>query len=100
MNGSSTFFVEFMLTQIDQMLDEVAVQIKENSGQLTEYVKRLLDAMEYGVAYKGNALMEKLGMKSRESFRKNYLRPALDLQLIQMTIPDKPNSRNQRYIKL
>lgn len=99
-DGSSTLFIEFMLSQIDQMLDSITVQIKDDSGLLTEYVRRLLDMMEYGVAYKANLLMEKLGMKSRESFRKNYLRPALDLNLIQMTIPDKPNSRNQRYIKL
>lgn len=45
-------------------------------------------------------LMEKLGLKSREGFRRNYLRPALDRKLIEMTIPDKPNSRNQRYIKI
>ena len=28
-----------------------------------------------------------------------YLHPALKLDLVQMTIPDKPQSRNQRYIK-
>ena len=56
--------------------------------------------MEYDVPYTSNTLMEKLGLKSREGFRKNYLRPALDLQMIEMTIPDKPNSRNQRYRKV
>ncbi|WP_442984499.1 Fic family protein, partial [Sellimonas sp.] len=29
-----------------------------------------------------------------------YLRPAVDMNLIRMTIPDKPNSRNQRYVKI
>ena len=43
--------------------------------------------------------MEKLGLHAREGFRRNYLRPALDMGLIRMTIPDKPNSRNQRYVK-
>lgn len=46
------------------------------------------------------ALMEKLGLKSKEGFRRNYLRPAVDMNLIRMTIPDKPNSRNQRYVKV
>jgi hypothetical protein len=55
--------------------------------------------MEYDIPYTSTALMEKLGLKSKEGFRRNYLRPAIDLNLIHMTIPDKPNSRNQRYVK-
>lgn len=38
--------------------------------------------------------MEKLGLKSRVSFRKNYLRPVLEAGLIAMTDPDTPTSRN------
>ncbi len=40
------------------------------------YVKRLLDVMEYEVPYTAVTLMELLGLKSKESFRKNYLNPA------------------------
>ena len=56
--------------------------------------------MEYNVPYTSHTLMTKLGLHSKEGFRRTYLRPALDLNLIQMTIPDKPNSKNQRYIKM
>lgn len=97
--GTSNAFIEFMLRRIDGILDDVALQISEDNAQISEYVKKLLDAMEYGVPYTGTSLMEKLGLKAREGFRRNYLRPALDMNLIQMTIPDKPNSRNQRYMK-
>ena len=97
--GASTDFIEFMLCQIDRILDEIAVQIREDNGQLSGYIRKLLDAMEYDVCYTASALMEKLGLKSREGFRRNYLRPALETNLIQMTIPEKPNSRNQRYVK-
>ena len=42
-------------------------------------------------------LMEALGLSHRQTFRENYLRPALNAGLIERTIPDKPNSRNQKY---
>lgn len=40
--------------------------------------------------------MDRLGLKSKETLRKNDLNP---LGLIRMTIPGNPNSRNQRYVK-
>ena len=94
--GESTFFIEFMLSQIDKILDELSVQISDDYQQIPESVQKLLAVMEYDISYTGNALMEKLGLKSREGFRRNYLRPAMEMHLIHMTIPDKPNSRNQR----
>ena len=99
-DGESTAFIEFMLSQIDKILDDISVQISEDNEQLSEYIKRLLEVMEYDIPYTGKALMEKLGLKSKEGFRRNYLRPATDMNLIRMTIPDKPNSRNQRYVKI
>ena len=45
-------------------------------------------------------LMEKLGLKSRVTFRKNYIQPALKAGLIAMTDPDTPTNRNQRYFKV
>lgn len=98
-DGSSTIFIAFMLSQIDKILDDIATQLREDSEQLSEYIKALLDCMEYDVPYTSKALMAKLGLTSREGFRRNYLRPAVDLHLIRMTIPDKPNSKNQRYVK-
>ena len=43
------------------------------------------------------ALQSALGLSDRKSFRERYLKPALDGGLIEMTIPDKPNSRLQKY---
>lgn len=98
--GASTAFIEFMLMHIDKILDDISVQISEDNGRLSEQVKRLLEVMEYDIPYTGKNLMEKLGLKSKEGFRRNYLRPAEEMNLIRMTIPDKPNSRNQRYLKV
>ena len=38
-----------------------------------------------------------LGLKHTPHFRKAYLLPTLESGLIEMTLPDKPNSRSQRY---
>lgn len=38
-----------------------------------------------------------LGLKDPDHFRMAYLQPALEAGLIEMTIPDKPKSRLQRY---
>ena len=98
--GESTIFIEFMLSQIDKILDDVSDQISEKSEYLSESVQKLLEVMEYDVPYTSNALMEKLGLKAKEGFRRNYLQPAIELNLVRMTIPDKPNSRNQRYVRI
>ena len=98
--GESTLFIEFMLSQIDRILDDISIQISEKNEYLPESVQKLLEIMEYDVPYASSDLMEKLGLKAREGFRRNYLHPAIEMNLVRMTIPDKPNSRNQRYIKL
>ncbi len=97
--GSSNTFILFILEQIDKILDEFSQQISLSNENVSEYVKKLLDVMEYDMPYTLASLMEQLALKSKETIRRHYIHPALKLNLIQMTIPDKPQSRNQRYIK-
>lgn len=98
-NGDSNEFIEFMLEQIDAILDEVLSQIRRSDDTISEYLKKMLDVMDFEVPYTAAAIMGMLGIKSRETFRKNYMDPALRLGLVVRTVPDKPNSKNQRYIK-
>ena len=42
-------------------------------------------------------LMDKLELKHRPTFRINYLNPALDEGLIEMTLPDSLKSKRQKY---
>ena len=61
----------------------------------TEYVERLVRMLEGEM---GRAeLQDALKLRDRRSFRRAYLKPALEACLIEMTLPDKPTSRNQRY---
>lgn len=98
-HGNSTVFIEFMLEQINTVLDEISIVVTAPGSNVSEYVSRLLSVMEYDTPYSSNELLSLLGLKSKEALRKNYLNPAIRDNLICMTEPDKPNSRNQRYIK-
>jgi hypothetical protein len=42
-------------------------------------------------------LQTALRLQDRKSFRELYLAPALEESLVEMTLPDKPNSRLQKY---
>lgn len=67
----------------------------EVNGEVTMEVARLLQVMD---GDKGRReLRERMGLKNDDHFRFSYLRPALEAGLIEMTIPDKPNSRSQKY---
>ena len=61
----------------------------------TMQVRELLKILE-GILYR-EEIQEKLGLKNRDYFRKNYLNPAIEEGLVALTIPDKPTSSKQQY---
>jgi len=42
-------------------------------------------------------IMAALGLKDEKHFREHYQQAGISLGVIEMTIPDKPNSSKQRY---
>lgn len=44
-------------------------------------------------------IAEYCGYKGIDRFKRNYLKPLLEQEKIKMTIPDKPKSKNQKYIR-
>ena len=97
--GDSTEFIEFMLKMIDEVLDDLIKNANIEIEHINSYIAKLLDVMDYNIPMSIKEIMEKLGLKSRSSFMKTYLNPALEQGLIKMTIKDKPTSKNQRYYK-
>lgn len=99
--ADSAPFVELMLGIILDTLEATSVvgsTDKDAHEAVDSSLGRLLDAIgdeELSAAQ----IMERLGLSHRPTFRRNYLVPALERGLIEMTIPDKPTSRNQRYRK-
>lgn len=103
--ANSAGFVELILEIIRDSLKEVTVVGRptgQDSDQVTDQDKtpteRLLSVLGNDTLSAAE-LMERLGLSHRPTFRKNYLNPALEQNLIERTIPDKPNSKNQKYRK-
>lgn len=67
---------------IEQVTEQVAVRVLNYCSQ----------------PRRAREIQELVGLKSRETFRANYLRPLVDGGWLKMTVPDKPHSRNQKYV--
>ena len=44
--------------------------------------------------------MKELELKSSKTLKRDYIKPLVDSGELKMTIPDKPTSRNQKYITI
>ncbi|MEQ1102658.1 MULTISPECIES: Fic family protein [Acinetobacter] len=96
-------FIEFILQMIldailssnDTAQDSDHATAQANV-QVSDQVQRLVSAMkqeDYTLA----ELMQLVGLTHRATFQKNYLNPAIEANLIERTIPNKPKSPKQRY---
>ena len=96
-NSDCAFFIEFLLQAITDTLDEVTITAQV-SAQVNAQVKLVLAKLG-NETLSANDLMARVGLRHRQNFRKNYLVPALEQNEIEMTIPEKPNSSQQKYRK-
>ncbi|GAB0109979.1 Fic family protein [Pseudoalteromonas distincta] len=107
--GDSSVFIEYVLKNILDASKDLTLQLqaeapepqalpkKENAAE-TLQVKALINVLEEaGEALNRKQLQARLALKDRKHFRERYLKPAMDAALIEMTIPDKPNSKLQKY---
>ena len=66
----------------DKAHDEVSMKIAEFCKQ----ERNIFEIMQY------------IGYKNRTRFRRDYIKPLVEKGILRMTIPDKPTSRNQKYV--
>ncbi len=80
----------------DQVGEQVKEQVKEQVGeQVKEQVNLMINIFQNEMSVL--QLMTKLNLSGRRNFLQNYLQPALDAGLIEMTQPDSPKSPTQKY---
>ncbi len=95
--ANATPFIEFLLQAILDILIEIEGD-QMATVKINPYIQLFLDRLG-DEELSASEIMKRMGLKNRPSFRKTYLQPALNSQLIEMTLPDKPNSKNQKYRK-
>jgi Fic family protein len=93
--ADSTIFIEFILKALRDALLEIAAT-DQDTDQVTDQVKKLIKVLGRKTLTAGE-LMQLLKLSHKPTFRKNYLHPAMNNGYIEMNIPDKPNSRFQKY---
>jgi len=92
-DSDSGAFILYMLERILEALDNNSPP--HVTQHVTPQVAMLLKKLKGEMSR--DDLMTQLGLTDRKSFSERYLQPALRHGLIEMTIPDKPRSRLQRY---
>ena len=66
-----------------------------STTEVSNEMKRLVLVMNDEL--KRSDIQKKLQLRNGEYFRKNYLIPSIENGIVEMTIPEKPQSSKQRY---
>jgi Fic family protein len=92
-NAESSVFIEFILKMIFAAVKDLPTP--EVAPEVTPEVRRMLLVLEGEMTRRH--IQERLRLKDEKHFRVKYQQPAIAQGLIEMTLPDKPNSRLQKY---
>jgi len=100
LSGDSSRFIEFTLASLLSSLQNIYEEAMTDKHQvkLTEKQLAVLKALDEK-PFSRKELFAVFGMSGDSRAFKRHIEPLIAQGLIEMTIPDKPNSRNQKYVR-
>lgn len=100
-------FLRLVLPATEQVTEHVTEQVPHKLSPTTDLVSDLVNdlvsdpveklIMVMDKEYSISELMNFLKLSHKPNFRKNYLQPAVESGIIELTIPEKPSSSKQKY---
>jgi Fic family protein len=95
--GNSNDFIIFMLKAILESINDF-IKDYNKMNLIPDNVNKLLDVLGNN-KLSVKEMMDKLNLKSRDNFNKIYLKPAINLGLVQMIDVNNKTSKNQKYYR-
>jgi Fic family protein len=96
----SGVFIEFTLSAVlDAITDQEKRQVKHEDKHKANLTVTQIDVMKLldGKILSRKEIFAAIGMNGDSRSFKRHIEPLLEAELIEMTVPDKPNSRMQKY---
>jgi len=92
----TTFFIHPEFKGESEGVKEATPQVTPQATPQVDRKKRILEFCK--IPRKREEIKRHVGIKDLKYFRENILTPLIKADLLQMTIPDKPNSPKQKYV--
>lgn len=82
---------------VEQQIDKVKIEdtTAHVTAHITAHVEKLITVIEGEL--NRESLQELVQINHRQHFLKEYLKPCIEARYVELTIPDKPKSINQKY---
>lgn len=95
-NEREDFVVTFYNGEYPELYPEELKTCKKTQDKKVKKINKILEICKQPKSI--NEIMIELGYKSNRTLKREYINPLVESGKLKMTIPDKPTSRNQKYI--
>jgi len=90
--------VQENVQETNQETNQVKHQVRPSKPLLTKAQKDIVNFCS--VPRSAKEIMERLGIINHSANKKRHIQPLVDMGVLEMTIPENPNDRNQKYRKV
>lgn len=81
----------------NQVMHQVTHQVSASKHRLTKVQKDIVNFCS--IPRSAKEILDRLNLSNQTFNRKRYIQPLVEMGVLEMTIPENPNDRNQKYRK-